>query len=236
MVVARWAFRVLLAMVLAASLRAAAAGDNGEVVPFVTGTVWTYQALLKWTDPPNTLRRSEVRWTSTVIDAFDHGDVAGALLRGGVWDLAWWSRDPRPGSYEVVRVGTRYYLLRDVSKSAFAAVKAAGRKALPADLDQHVWFDVPLTKGRVLRPRDMGRRDDTSYGWWIESVGPARLDLPGLRDPARQAFRLTYDTLASEHHETVVPGIGITAFTYVHHGSLAEAYAHLIAYRRGPAR
>ena len=232
----RWASRVLVAIVLAASPCAVPAGDDADVLPFVTGTVWTYQALLKWTDPPNTLRRSEVRWSSTVIDAFDHGDVAGALLQGGVWDLAWWSRDPRSGSYEVLRVGTRYYLLGDVSKTAFGAVKAAGREALPADLDQHGWFDAPLTKGRVLRPRDMGPRDDTNYGWWIESARPATLDVPGLRDPARQTFRLTYGTLASEQHVMVVPGIGITAFTYVHHGTLAEAYAHLSAYRRGRAR
>jgi hypothetical protein len=235
-VVARWAFRVLVAIVLAASPRAVWAGDDREVIPFVTGTVWTYQALLKWTDTSNALRRSDVRWTSTVTDAFDHGDVAGALLQGGVEDLFSRSRPLRPRSYEVLRVGTRYYLLSDVSTSAFAAVKAAGRKALPADLDQHVWFDVPLTKGRVLRPRDMGPRDDTSYGWWIESVGRARLDLPGLRDQARQAFRLTYHTLASDLHETVVPGIGVTSFTYVHHGTIAEAYAHLIVYRRGRAR
>jgi len=220
---ARGAFRVLVAIVLAASPCAVATGDDAEVIPFVTGTVWTYEALLKWTDPPNSLRRSEVRWTSSVIDAFDHGDVAGALLQGGVWDLAWWSRDPRPGSYEVLRVGSRYYLIRDVGKTTFAALKAARRKALPADLEQHAWFDVPLTTGRVLRPRDMGPRDDTNYGWWVESVGPAR-------------FELTYDTLASEHHVTIVPGVGITAFTYVHHGTVAEAYAHLIAYRRGGAR
>ncbi|HYW53417.1 MAG TPA: hypothetical protein VE826_05580 [Dongiaceae bacterium] len=236
MAVARWAFRVLVAIVLAATPSGVSAGDDAEVIPFVAGTAWTYQALLKWTDPPNTLRRSEVRWTSIVIDAFDHGDVAGALLQGGVWDLAWWSRDQRPGIYEALRVGTRYYLLRDVSRSAFAAVKTAGRSALPANLDQHVWFDVPLTKGRVLRPRDMGRRDDTNYGWWIESAGPARLEVPGLRGAARKAFRLSYDTLASEQHDTIVPGVGITAFTYVHNGTLAEAYAHLIAFRRGPAR
>jgi hypothetical protein len=234
--VARWASRVLIAIVLAASPCGVSADDDAEVIPFVTGTVWTYQASLKWTDTSNTLRRSEARWTSTVTDAFDHGDVAGALLRGGIEDVFSFSRPLRPGSYEVLRVGTRYYLLGDVNKTAFAAVKAAGRKALPADLDQHVWFDAPLTKGRVLRPRDMGPRDDTGYGWWIESVGRARLDLPGLRDQARQAFRLTYHTLASDLHETVVPGIGVTSFTYVHHGTLAEAYAHLTAYRRGRAR
>jgi hypothetical protein len=82
----------------------------------------------------------------------------------------------------------------------------------------------------------MGRRDDTGYGWWVESAAPARLDVPGLRAPARQAFRLTYNTLASELHETIVPGIGVTALTYVHNGTLAEAYAHLIAYRRGRGR
>jgi len=230
---------VLLAIVLAASPSGVLAGEDAEVIPFVTGTVWTYQALLKWTettDTSNAHHRGEARWTSTVIDAFDHGNVAGALLQGGIEDVFPLSGLPRPRSYAVLRVGTRYYLLSDASKSVFAAVKAAGRKALPADLDRHSWFDVPLTKGCVVRPRDMGPRDDTSYGWWVESVRPATFEVPRLRDQAGLSFTLTYHTLASDLHETIVPGIGVTALTFVHHGTVAEAYAHLIAFRRGRAR
>jgi len=224
MAIARSMVWVLVAVVLAAVTGTAPAGEDGVVFPFVAGTTWTYAGTVKWTPPDHGRPRSgSVRWTSEVADAFDDGDVAGALLDGGVWDLAWSSPEVHAARYAVLRVRTRYYLIYDDARATFAAVKASGRKALPPNLEQEAWFDAPLTPGRLLRPNDVAPRVDTRYGWSIAKT-------------ARSAYALTYLTLPDEEKLTLVPGVGITSFAYVHHGTIAEANVHLIAYHRGGIR
>lgn len=224
MQVARMTLWVLLAVVLAAATGAAPAGGDGAVFPFVKGTTWTYAGTVKWTDV-RTPRNGTVRWTSEVVDAFDDGDVAAALLKGGVWDVAWWSPDANPGSYVVLRVGTRYYLVWHDTKTMFAAVKKSGRNALPPNLADEIWFDAPLKPGALYRPRDVAPRDDTMYGWSIESAAAPR-----------SAYVLSYHTLPDEETLTLVPGIGITSFAYLHHGTIAEANIHLVAYHLGAVK
>ncbi|HTD38063.1 MAG TPA: hypothetical protein VK669_11150 [Candidatus Limnocylindrales bacterium] len=235
--IARWVLSVTVAVLLAVGHVTATARRGGAVFPFVAGTSWTYAGTVKWTDDRNRPRNRDVRWSSEVVEAFDHDDVAGALLRGGVWDLAWWSPQARHGTYAVVRVGTRFYLLHDhAAKSAFASLKASGLDARPADLEYSRWFDAPLEKGELHRPPDRLPRDDSMYGWWIESAEPVALDVPGLASATRTSYRLSYLTLPDEQHLTFVPGVGITSFVYVHHGTVAEAHVHLVAYRPGRAK
>jgi hypothetical protein len=208
-------------------------GGDSVVFPFVKGTTWTYAGTVKWTPEGNRPRSGTVRWRSEVVDAFDDGDVAAALLQGGVWDLVGWSPEVRAGSYVLLRVGTRYYLVYRDPKATFSAVKASGRRALPSNLEQDPWFDAPLKPGRLYRPRDVAPRDDTMYGWWISRVVPVNLRLAGVKDTTRSAYVLRYVTLPDEETLTLVPGVGVTAFAYVHHGTIAEADVHLVAYHRG---
>jgi hypothetical protein len=233
---ARWALWVLVAICFAARSDAAPTGGDAAVFPFVTGTTWTYAGTVKWTDDRNQQRSGDVRWNSEVVDAFDAGDVAAALLHGAVWDLAWWSPDAHAATYALLRVGTRYYLVRRDAKMTFAAVKASGRKALPADLEQALWFEAPLRVGQVYRPRDDPPRDDMRDGWWIESVAPVKLDLAGMTRATRPSYVLSYATLPDEERITLVPGVGITSFAYLHHGTTAEADVHLVSYHRGDVK
>jgi hypothetical protein len=219
----RWPVRLVVAVVLAAGIDAPSAAAGDTVFPFVPGTTWTYAGSVKWTVPdttPTQVRTSEVRWTSRIVDAFDHGDVAAALLSGSVWDVAWWSRENVPGRIVVVRSGACYFLVNDHADDIFRALKRSRRSALPAHSELDPWFSVPLTVGQVSRPADLGPRDDTYYGWLVE-----RASGPG--------YVLTYRTLASEDSVTLVPGIGITSFLFRHHGTVAEAHLHLVAYRPG---
>jgi|GEM_PF-1417228 len=230
----RCASGVLAAVLLVASTGAAADRGDATVIPFVKGTAWTYAGTVRWTDPPNTIRNNDVRWVSDVVDAFDHGDVAAALISGRVWDLPSFSREKRRGGYALVRVATRYYFVWGDAKKTFAVLKKSGAIALTKTRTQEPWFDTPLKKGQVVaRAPDMGPRDDTGYGWWVESAAPVRLDLPGMTSVTRRGYLLSFRTLASEEHMTIVPGIGITSFAYVHRGTIAETHLRLVDFRRG---
>lgn len=216
---ARWLISGLLAVVFAASAGAVAGGDGDAVFPFVKGTTWAYAAKVKWTDD-RTPRSTAVCWSSEVVDAFDHGDVAGALLEGGVWDLAWWSPDARPDSYVLLRVDSRYYIVRDDAKNVFAAAKRWGREGLAGVLEPIPWFGTPLKAGELFRPSDAAPREDTKYGWLVERA-------------TRAGYVLSYSTLPDEERMTLVPGVGITSYAYLHHGTVAEADVRLVGYHRG---
>ncbi len=230
---ARCALGILAAVLFVARTGAAEARGDATVVPFVKGTSWTYAGTVRWTDAASAIHSDHVRWVSEVVDAFDHGDVGGALLCGGVWDLPSWSREKRRGDYALVRVATRYYLVWGDARTTFAALKKSGAGALTKTFTQQPWFDTPLKKGNVARAPDMGRRDDTAYGWWVESAAPVRSNVPGTTSVTRRGYLLSFITLASGEHMTLVPGIGITSYAYVHHGTIAEAHLRLIAFRRG---
>ena len=243
MIAVRWVFGVLVALFVAAGsvTPAGRAAERGAMVfPFVKGTAWTYAGTLRWTVMnSNHVRTSRVRWTSEVVDAFDHGQIAGALLRGGVWDTAWWSPGQQPGSYLVLRAGARYYLVcydAHMARETFRSLKASRRTTLPASAQNDPWFSVPLNAGQVDRAPNYGGRDDTWYSWVVERVVPAQAPVPGVPHAPHPGYLMMYRTLPDEETVTLVPGIGITAFTYLHHGTVAEAHLHLIAYRLGSGR
>jgi hypothetical protein len=233
---ARWAVSVLVSGLLAATATTAPVGDDSAVFPFVEGTTWTYAGAVKWTDRHNVPRSSKVRWSSKVVAAFGGGDVAAALLEGGVWDLAWWSPEDRAGSYVLLRVGTRYYLVQDNAKSVFAAAKGSGGRRLPANLEESPWFGTPLKPGQLYRAADVRPRADRMYGWSVDSAAPATLNVAGVTGTKRRAYVLSFHSLPDEETITLVPGIGITSFAYLHHGTTAEADVHLIAFHRGDAK
>jgi hypothetical protein len=220
---ARWGLQILAAIFVAATPGVAQTEGDAGIFPFVKGTAWTYAGTVRWTSDRNHVRSSNVRWSSEVVDAFVAGDVSAALLKGGVWDLAWWSPQVQRGSYVILRMGTRFYVASDDAKTIFAAAKKSGRKALPANVERAPWFSTPLIQGRLFRPSDVAPRDDTRYGWLVETATP-------------RGYGLSYRTLPDEEHLTLVPGIGITSFTYLHHGTVAEAHVHLIGYHRGGSK
>ena len=228
MIAVRWVFGVLVALFLAARFVAPAgyAAAREEIVfPFVKGTTWAYAGTVRWTTGSNHAETRSVRWTSTVVDAFDRGDVAGALLHGGVWDLAWWTPSSHPADYAVLRSGARYHLVRDDARRAFAAAKRAAVRMSP---ERDAWFDVPLRPGALLRPKDVASRADSRYGWLVAAASTHR---PG--------YILTYTTLPDQERVTLVPGVGVTSFVYRHHGTVAEADVRLVDVRlagRRPAR
>jgi hypothetical protein len=202
---ARWLISVLVAAVLF-SPRALAQSDRAAEFPFVKGTVWTYAGTVRWTDSRNRPESRAIRWTSEAVDAFDRGDTAGVLLHGGVWDLAWWTPRSRPADYAVLRLGTRYYLIRDDATRVFARLKSSGRAELPVDAERDQrWFDAPLRTGRLLRPSGVAPRFDTLYGWLVERAVAVNLAIHGVPPARRTADELRYTTLPDEQRVTLVP-------------------------------
>ena len=233
-----WALWLIAVTTVGAGRVAAPSSAESTIFPFLKGTSWTYAATVRWTVPdsvPTLVKTNHVRWSSTVIDAFDHGNVAAALVRAPVWDLAWWDPSRVPNEQLILRIDHRYYMFWRNARRLFAAVNVSGRRALPRDCYEYAWFDAPLRAGVLLRPDDINVMG-SNYGWLVERAGPMARDTARAIGGAQHSYRLTYETLGSDEHVTVVPGIGPTAFAYRHHGTVAEATATLIAFHRGAAK
>jgi hypothetical protein len=215
----RWALTLALVVFAVARPVLVRAGPVPDVFPFVTGTTWTYAGTVRWTDHVNRISGRAVRRSSVVTAAFDHGDVAADLLRGGVWDL--FEPEAPPREYVLVRVKARYYVVYDNANQTFAALKRTGGKAL-AGRRYESWFDAPLTPARDFRPEDFPEREDGLHQWFI------------AKKP--RGYVLTYPHPASVTTATIVPGVGITAYTYVHNGTVLEIHVHLVAYHRPAQR
>lgn len=217
---------MVVALLPSWTARSDARCEGDPTFPFLTGMTWTYAGTARWTLPsegraPSVVKTGSVRWTSRVVDAFQSGDVAGALVR----DAAWNTQTPGFSSHDetlILRVGCRYYRIIVGAHGLFAAVKAHGRAAFAKvadDLDG--WFDVPLTPGRILRPR-LYRKFGTATGWLVTR--------------APRGFWLGFATAAGYEVLVLVPGIGVTEYVYHHNGTADDSDVHLVAFHVGGAR
>src|SRR5690349_20201995 len=103
----------------------AASAIAQDIIPMAKGTTWVYSARVKWgrdgTEVPGT---KTLRWTVSVGDFVQKGDIAVALLKGGPWDLAWYDPAVKPQEHLIVRMGATYYLLHDDVATTLADIKA----------------------------------------------------------------------------------------------------------------
>ena len=110
---------------------------------------------------------------------------------------------------------------------------------LVGDKDNDLLFlDLPLTPGKKYGSQVQIFRLDNSYCWEVERVEWVSVDtikgcpLQGLQPE----FVLSYKTLPGNVEIRVIPGLGITAFKYIHHGPIDEVETKLIHYYPGVSK
>jgi hypothetical protein len=201
--------------------------------PLAPAASWTYRVEVAWTPIGSAdVQRRTLTWTTTVLTVQESRGAVVATVRGWLSDLAWWEPD-RPAQTSVLacRAG-RVHLLRPGAgdPAALADALVAGGAA-PASAD--LILELPLRTG-ALFGRDAADRADTFYAWYVESAAPLSADVsrlqPGLTD---SAYTVVYRTMPDHQTVQFVPGLGVAAYEYSHHGTVAHAEAVLIAYVPG---
>lgn len=202
-------------------------------LPLVANASWTYRAEVAWT-PTGTsdVRRRIITWTTTVLTVQGSGNTIAATVRGWLSDLAWWEPGHTPATFVLACQDGRVYLFRPAVGGAPAladALVSGARSLTPEDLI----LQFPLRTG-ALFGRDAADRPDTFYAWYVESAVPMSRDVrrfqPGLTD---SVYSVIYRTMPDHERVHFAPGLGVTAYQYSHHGTVAEADAVLIGYVRG---
>lgn len=195
------------------------------------GTSWTYAGWRQWTAEGSGPDSAAVRWTTTVLATRAVPTGRLLLVRGFVSELAWSVPTTQP------RLSILVCLKGRLLRVAFVADSAARYRFEHWTDDSaergEVLLQQPLTDGAVFG-QDPPRQDDM-YGWAVE-----RLKLPpavpsSCGRPGPEAYRLTMRTLPDHQIMEWRAGVGVTAYTYVHHGTPAAAEVRLIRCAgRGP--
>lgn len=204
-----------------------------EVFPLEPGRVWTYAGTVRWTAPrAPEVQEKEMEWRMEVLEVVERLSVRAAVLRGHPLDLVWYEEGRTRGRYLLIQVGAgSYYLL-----GGEEAAKAERRLRDPADpltglVQPHQLFlDAPLWPDKRFCGSESFTREDGLYCWVVEAVDTVILeDITGVLPRPLTTYRIALRTLGEHDLLDVVPGIGLIAFTFGHHGTVSEVEVRLVA-------
>ncbi len=189
------------------------------------GTSWTYAGWRRWTGVGSSGPDSgAVRWTTTVLAARTIPAGRLLLVRGFVSELAWSVPTTMP------RLSILVCLKDRLLRVAFIADSAARYRfdhwTDASTARSELLLQEPLRDGAIFG-QDPPRQDEM-YGWAVERLRPAPPAPAGCGQPGAEAFRLTMRTLPDHQIVEWRAGVGITAYTYVHHGTPAAAEVRLV--------
>jgi hypothetical protein len=229
----RIAFHILVSLLAVAAPAQSNISVEAPIFPMAKGTAWVYSARVKWATKGTEVGGTKtLRWTVTVADSVQKGDVAAALLKGGPWDLAWYEPTVKPREHLIVRVGSAYYLLHDEAAETLADIKAGKTRDLKDRLADDIWFQLPMEiSDNFCSPEEEER---APMGCWsVEKITTTHsLKVPGLKPrPESTEYLLTFMTNPDTEMVTLVPGLGILSWWYQHHGTAAEASLKLLEFR-----
>jgi hypothetical protein len=172
-----------------------------------------------------------VRETLEVLQVLTSGDAFAAVVRGFPMDLAWYRPGLKPKiSVLMCRNGRLYQHTSRGVKPALAQARLLLADRTYPPRDEVPFLDLPLQPGKVWG-YDLGR-DDAMYRWQVDGTEAKPFSAPGVaRGAAFPMFTATFRTNPDHMSVEFAPGVGITGFSYEHHGTVARTKVHLVSYR-----
>ena len=220
----------ILALALAAYGAAGLAGIARDVAleavfPLRAGTTWEYEGSLTRLEPDkngeNHPRRVEIRVKTAVIETASMAQYYGALVRNAPMAGGETAANQSVGLYVLSGKKQVYYLEGNEARMAFETIRKDG--------DVHSYLhsldpilDFPLTPGKAFGADDNELRKDKCYCWVVARRSAWRKGVDGWPIPGRagEGYTLTYTMGTGDMRLDFVPGVGITAYRYRHHGSI----------------
>lgn len=210
-----------------------------EEFPILKGTVWVYQGKVKWTSPPDKVHEKDMIWTMEVLETVQRGHVSAAFVKGHPSDLAWYDEDLEPGEYLILKVGSSKYYMLGQQRAEDTLKRLRDMDDFLGNLvtDQDMILELPMKKGDVFGESCQITRPDMFYFWFVESVDRVSLDSVKGIDCAKgcseeyKRYTLTFQSAPDHQIVQFIPGVGISSYSYLHHGTVSEAHLKLTEYR-----
>ncbi len=204
--------------------------------PLRKGSYWIYQGQTKWTSPETSqVLEKNITWKMQVEDVMQRGHLVIAKVKGYPQDLAWYDEGKMPGDYLIVQADEKYYLIEGKKRVREVLSRLADQNDALVNLVQEseLFLEKPLEKFQSFGETAQLTREDGFYHWVVDDENQTELDqLQGspLLAGTHTQYHLTLRTLPEHIFVDFVPGVGITHYTYSHHGTVAEADLSLVEY------
>lgn len=103
--------------------------------------------------------------------------------------------------------------------------------------DEDLFLELPLHQGDRFCDAATMARDDSMYCLFVDSATSVLLDQVKGAPPGRcTAFTLNYRSHPDDFEFDFVPGLGMTSYSYHHHGTVADTELKLVEFLRGNGR
>lgn len=209
------------------------APSTSEYFPLKQASYWVYQGAVKWTEPnsPET-QETEITWKMEVVQVIQRDAITGYILHGGPWDLIWYEEGKAPSDYGIIQIGERFY---QTPLETIWRLQDENDPLTDLVNDYQLLLDAPLLAGKKFCDAASMVRDDGMYCWVVgqeNKISPIGILGIGTTEMLTE-FPIRYQTLPDYTEVHFIPGIGISRYVYLHHGTASEVDVRLVEYHAG---
>jgi hypothetical protein len=203
-----------------------------EQFPLAKGSYWIYNGQRQEQDAGQGLKvfSKKITCRTEVVDRIERAGVTAAVVRG------------YPVSGEDLQVlvsvnGYHFYLL-PADSSVLKRLKNTNDALVDLVRDDQIALVLPLVKGDRFCESSQMTRPDGFYCSVVEDQRRERLTgvLGVSSGVERTVYQITLRTAPDYTAMNFVPGIGITAYDYIHHGTIEEEHLKLVEFHDGMIR
>jgi len=210
-----------------------------DYFPLKVGNSWTYVGTARNAVQGREAEECKVRVQMRVIDAIAGPKAILFLMQGHPSDAAWALKQGDSARTELSLEPSHYgYLV--VANKVFRVAQPALDGAIAAIRDGEVMpdtalsncemeFEFPLFRGQAYGQLSQLARRDMMYAWHV--LDSTLYHCPeGERVRECPHYTLVYNTLPDHSQVDFVPYLGITSYSYSHHGTPAQVDVWLKGY------
>lgn len=216
----------------------AQSGPSEPVFPIAPGAYWVYRGNVTFNLTPNEVTTTTVTTRMQVTDTAQGPSFRAALIKGGPWDLEFYSPQTPPGEYLIVTTSeAAFFVAGPQAVEIFHEIQRHGLQHETRDvLAENIWFRLPLRANGTFCPPDQIPRTDGMYCWAVSDAISQRIaGIAGVKSATRTVYHLAFNTNPDHQIAEIVPGIGMTHFVYGHHGTPSSADVKLVEFHAGKA-